>query len=374
MAYGWAALRGVALVAAVIAVGLGAQAVARPAPCVTAMPACARWVPLGDAKARSMVYATYALDAPNPDVRRALIMVHGTLRNADHYFTTATAAAFLAGALGDTIVIAPRFASAEKGCDDTLAADEVSWSCHGDSWRSGGAAASDRTLTSFEFVDALLKTLADKRLFPNLTAIVVAGHSAGGQFVARYQMANRVHETLEGSEGVKVSYVVANPSSYAWPDASRPLPVAGADPVAAAKGWMTETPRHDFRYGPFHDPKAEDYDLWPYGLENRKDGYTAGTSDEQLKAHLTSRPVTYLLSQVDVVPLGGFDSSPDAMAQGPTRRARGEAFVNYIDTHLGAHASAIIVPECGHNDRCVYTTDAVLPLIFPAAEGMTRRQ
>jgi hypothetical protein len=23
------------------------------------------------------------------------------------------------------------------------------------------------------------------------------------------------------------------------------------------------------------------------------------------------------------------------------------------------------VPECGHNDRCVFTTDAVLPLIFP---------
>ncbi len=376
MAYGWRVLRGVtgvalltsavaAAVCGVPAVAAAAPASAQPAPCVTPTPACARWVPLGAAKARSMVYATYALDTANPDVRRALIMVHGTLRNADHYFITATGAAFLAGALGDTIIIAPRFASAEKGCDDRLAPGEVSWSCHGDSWRSGGAAASDRKLMSFEFVDALLKTLADKRLFPNLTAIVVAGHSAGGQFVARYQMANHVHETLEGSGGVKVSYVVANPSSYAWPDASRPLPVADAAPVAAAEGWMPEKPHKDFRYG--HFDGAKDYDLWPYGLENRKDGYTAGTSDQQLKTHLISRPVTYLLSQVDVLPLGGFDNSPDAMAQGPTRRARGEAFVNYIDTHLGAHASAIIVPECGHNDRCVYTTDAVLPLIFPAA-------
>jgi len=368
MAYGWVVLRGAtgaALLAAVI--GAATPAFAQPTPCVTPTPACARWVPLGDSKARSMVYATYALDAPNPEIRRALVMVHGTLRNADHYFTTATGAAFLAGALGDTMVIAPRFASAEKGCDDKLAPDEVSWSCHGDSWRSGGAAASDRKLTSFEFIDALLKSLADKRLFPNLTAVVVAGHSAGGQFVARYQMANRVHDTL----GVKVRYVVANPSSYAWPDASRPLPVADADPVAASKGWMSEEPHHDFRYGPFHAPKAKDYDLWPYGLENRRDGYTAGTSDEQLKAQLISRPVTYLLSQVDVVPLGGFDDSANAMAQGPTRRARGEAFVHYIDTHLGAHASAIIVPECGHNDRCVYTTDAVLPVIFPAVEGTT---
>jgi hypothetical protein len=25
----------------------------------------------------------------------------------------------------------------------------------------------------------------------------------------------------------------------------------------------------------------------------------------------------------------------------------------------------VIVPECGHNDRCVYTTDVVFPIIFP---------
>ena len=53
------------------------------------------------------------------------------------------------------------------------------------------------------------------------------------------------------------------------------------------------------------------------------------------------------------------------MAQGPTRRARGEAFVKYVNETLGAKHQAIIVPECGHNDRCVYTTDVVFPVIFP---------
>jgi hypothetical protein len=53
------------------------------------------------------------------------------------------------------------------------------------------------------------------------------------------------------------------------------------------------------------------------------------------------------------------------MAQGFTRRARGEAFVHYINTKLSAHAEAMIVPECGHNDRCIYTTDAVLKYVFP---------
>jgi hypothetical protein len=335
---------------------------AAPGPCVTPTAACERWIGLGAGPARSMAYATYPLDRPNPRIRRALIMVHGTLRNADHYFTTATGAAFLADALGDTLVIAPAFHSDGKGCGDRLAAHEVSWSCSGDSWRSGGAALSDPGLASFDFVDAILKRLADKKAFPNLKAIVVAGHSAGGQFVHRYEMANRVHETL----GVPVSYVVANPSSYAWPDATRALPQGDAAPAAAAKAWESEEPHGDFTFGPFDAAKAPKYDAWPFGLEGRKGGYTAGTSDEQLKRQLASRPTTYLLGQVDVLPLGGFDGSPQAMAQGPTRRARGEAFVKHLNEHLGGHARVLIVPECGHNDRCVYTTDEVLKVIFPA--------
>jgi hypothetical protein len=32
---------------------------------------------------------------------------------------------------------------------------------------------------------------------------------------------------------------------------------------------------------------------------------------------------------------------------------------------LGAKHNAIIVPECGHNDRCIFTTNLVFPAIFP---------
>lgn len=338
-----------------------APASAAAKPCLDATDACVRWVALGPSGARSMVYATYPLDKPNPRVRRALIMVHGTMRNADHYFVTATGAAFLAKALDDTIVISPALHSAQGSCKDKLAANEVSWSCGGDSWRSGGKAASNPELSSFDFVDQILKTLADPKTFPNMKAIVVAGHSAGGQFVSRYQMANKVHETLK----VPVTYVVANPSSYAWPDATRPLPQGDAAPAAAVKGWESESLHTDFTYGPFADvAKAPKYDLWPFGMQQRE-GYVGSESEAQLKTQLAGRPTTYLLSQVDTLPLGGFDGSPNAMAQGATRRARGEAFVKYLNEHLGGHAKSLIVPECGHNDRCVYTTDEVLKVIFP---------
>jgi pimeloyl-ACP methyl ester carboxylesterase len=332
---------------------------ATPAPCTKATAACERWLTYGSGPARSMVYASYALDTPNPAITRALIMVHGAGRNADHYFETSTAAAFLAGALDSTIVVAPRFIAGQ----DKPSANEVMWPEGQNSWRSGGASPTNPTITSFDFVDEIVRKLADKKLFPNLARIVVAGHSAGGQFATRYEMTNKVHNTA----GVTITYVVANPSSYAWPAAVRPLPTGDADPAMADKealGTDGEKVHTHFEYGPFDTTKARGYNRWPAGLENRS-GYSAGPSNEQLVKQLVERPTTYLLGQVDVLPLGGFDSSPNAMAQGPTRRARGEAFFKYVTETLGAKHQAIIVPECGHNDRCIFTTDVAFPVLFP---------
>ena len=332
---------------------------AQSAPCTTPATPCERWITLGGGPGRSMAYATHPLTKRNAAVTRAFILVHGTGRNADHYFETATAAAFLAGALDNTIVIAPHFIADP----DKPAPNEIVWPNRGDTWRSGGMSTSHPTVAAFDFVDEIVRELANKRNFPNLTRIVVAGHSAGGQYVTRYEMANKVH----GTPDVSISYVVANPSSYAWPAAVRPLPTGNADTAGADKealGPNGEKVNAGFTYGPFDTTKAPGYNRWPAGLESRS-GYTAGMSNEQLIKQLVERPTSYLLGQVDVLPLGGFDSSPNAMAQGPTRRARGEAFYKYVTETLGAKHSAIIVPECGHNDRCMYTTDAVFPVIFP---------
>jgi pimeloyl-ACP methyl ester carboxylesterase len=337
-------------------------AAAPAAPCTTATAACEQWIKLGGGPARSMVYASYPLDKPNAAVTRALIMVHGTNRNADHYFETALSAAFLAGALENTVVISPHLIAAP----DKPEANEVLWPNRGDTWRSGGMSPSNPTLSAFDFMDEIVRTLANKKMFPNLKNIVVAGHSAGGQFVTRYEMTNKVHSAITAL-GSTVTYVVANPSSYAWPAAVRPLPSGDADPATADKealGPDGEKLHTQFTYGPFDATKAATFDQWPSGLENRA-GYTAQMTDDQLKKQLVERPTTYLLGQVDVLPLGGFDSSPSAMAQGPTRRARGEAFVKYITETLGAKPNVMIVPECGHNDRCIFTTDIVFPAIFP---------
>jgi pimeloyl-ACP methyl ester carboxylesterase len=336
------------------------SAPAAAAPCTTPTPACERWITWGKGPARSMVYASHPLTARNAGITRALIMVHGAGRNADHYFATAMGAGFLAGALDNTIIISPRFIAAR----DTAHANEVIWpEGGGNNWRSGGMSPNNPTISSFDFLDELVRKLSDKRVFPNLTKVVIAGHSAGGQVATRYAMTNKVH----GKTGVTMTYVVANPSSYAWPADVRPLPVGDADPTDAYKaslGDSGEVVHRNFTFGAFDATKAPNYNRWPAGLESPA-GYSAGMTAEQMRKNLVERHTTYLLGQVDVLPLGGFDSSPNAMAQGPTRRARGEAFYKYVNDVMGAKHDAIIVSECGHNDRCVYTTDKVFPVIFP---------
>jgi len=311
-------------------------------PCTKATPDCTRWVSLGG-ESRSLIYSTYPLDKKNEQIVRALIVVHGQGRDADNYFRTSLAATFLANAMTDTIVISPRFASNDGGCRDTLAVNEVSWACGGDSWRSGGTSTNNKSLTSYDFMDAIVRGLTSKANFPNLKAIVISGHSAGGQFVTRYEMANKIHETA----GVAITYVVSNPSSYSYLDPERP----------------STANNNELR--PFGDARnCTTYDNWPYGLKTRT-GYTATIPDDQLKKQLALRPVTYLLGELDVLPLAGFDSSCPAMAQGPTRLARGQAYAAYVNAKYNAQHKVVVVPLCGHNARCMFTAEVALPILFP---------
>lgn len=328
--------------------------------CTTATSDCTEWIAVGTGGGRSLVYRSHPIDVRNESITRVLVMVHGAGRNADGYFSSAMAAAFLAGALENTLVISPRMASNDgQGCRDTLAPNEISWHCN--TWRSGGPSLTHPVVTSFDFLDEILRKVARKERFPNLKVIVVTGHSAGGQVTNRYQMTNQVHDQL----GVPVRYIVSNPSSYAWPSDERP--------TAAAWSLTANPPGYIPEVGPNTRPfmslgasgrGCTNYNQWSFGLLNR-DGYAKTQTDDQIRKQLASRPMVYLLGELDILPLAGFDGSCSAMAQGPTRLARGQAFAKYVNEKLGAKHDVVVVPLCGHNARCMYTSDVALPLLFP---------
>lgn len=339
-------------------------------PCLRASDACTEWVTLDEGPQRGLVYRTYALNQPNTQIEHAVIVIHGQGRNADGYFRHALAGAFLADALQNTLVISPRFASNEgKSCRDKLDANEIGWICLGPaSWRSGGEQATPgaKKYNSFDFMDAIVERLANRNIFPNLRTIVIAGHSAGGQYVGRYQMTNRIHEQVRAEKNIQITYVVGNPSSYTYPDALRPSRFALPSNIsAAAPGFVPALPAQpQAPFVPYADAAGcTNFNSWPYGLE-QKVGAASKVSDEQLKQRLASRPVSFLLGELDILPLYGFDSSCAAMAQGPTRLARGFAYVRFVNETLKSSHSAVWVPACGHDARCMFSAEKALPYLF----------
>src|SRR5438445_13467960 len=103
-----------------------------------------------------------------------------------------------------------------SGCMDALDDGELAFSCNG--WKDGEPALGS-AIDSFSAMDGLLAALDDKARFPALKEIVVAGHSAGGQYVQRYAAGNRIEPTLS----TPVRYLVANPSSYLYLEPWRPV-------------------------------------------------------------------------------------------------------------------------------------------------------
>jgi hypothetical protein len=334
-------------------------------PCSTPTPQCTEWLILSPSSARVLLFRSFSLETRNTSITRALVVVHGALRDASTYYEHALAAAFLAGALQNTVIIAVRFPSTNgPGCADSVADRELTWHCVGPGrWTVGGPALSDESTTTFDVVDELLRRLASKAAFPSLRVIVLAGHSAGGQFISRYQMANQVHETL----GVPLRYVIANPSAYTYLDSLRPSVAVFSTTVSAlGPGYVVTlpTPPPD-PFIAFSDaPNCTTYNDWPYGLHGRV-GYAARLPDDRLQTQLAARGAEYLLGGLDILPLFGFDASCPANAQGPTRLARGLAFGRYVHERYGAKHDVLVIPACGHNARCMFTDNAALGWLFP---------
>jgi len=78
-------------------------------------------------------------------------------------------------------VIVPQFLAGIDIEAHGLPADTLRWTLEG--WEGGEDAIAPSSTSSFEALDAILDRLADRRLFPNLKEVVVAGHSGGAQVV-----------------------------------------------------------------------------------------------------------------------------------------------------------------------------------------------
>src|SRR3954447_25442061 len=104
----------------------------------------------------ALAYCTNrALDARATGVRRLVIVVHGTQRNAADYERFMLAAA-RAAHVRDALVVAPRFRD---------------WSSEG--WKQGDGSRTSPRVSSFAALDALIAGIVRSHRFPGLRQIVV---------------------------------------------------------------------------------------------------------------------------------------------------------------------------------------------------------
>jgi len=299
-----------------------------------------------------VVWRSHALqDGANSQVERAYIMVHGTNRNAEDYFRWAMASTMAAGLVSQTAVVSPHFkARTTAGRGDDVAEGEWFWTNEG--WKAGEAALNGKVF-SYDVMDRILECFNNPQRFPNLKEVVVAGHSAGGQYVQRYAATNRMEPKMR----VPVRYVVANPSSYVYPNELRLRQGA----TCSEKGECTGA---FIKYWDANN--CTKYNDYRFGVENLS-GYAASTPPDQIREQFAKRKVTYLVGELDTrTDDPNLDKSCPAVAQGPNRRERGTIFWNYMKSQFGAAHNFAIAPGCGHSAVCVFAGPAGVQAVFGA--------
>ena len=267
---------------------------------------------------------------PLPEVQRALIVIHGRLRNAQTYLHSAEQAASQAGQLSTTLIIAPQFLNQSDGTRHALPDAVLRW--QGNDWMAGAPAVSPEPLSSYAALDQILERLNDRKRFPALREVVIAGHSGGAQVVQRYALTTQADKALQ-ADGIKVRYVIANPSSYAYFTAQRPLPT-------------------------FDAANCPGFNTWKYGLKELP-AYAEGQKHRQLEQAYVERDITYLLGAKDTDPNHpALDKSCEAEAQGAFRLVRGKNYFEYLTQRhpQGLNQRLIEVPGVGHNGDQMFTS------------------
>jgi pimeloyl-ACP methyl ester carboxylesterase len=273
-----------------------------------------------------------------PSITRAVLVLHGRLRNAGVYYRSAQAAQAAAGKAGKaTIIIVPQFLAEVDVEHWHLPPDTLRWSLEG--WEGGEPALGPTPASSFDALDAILARLADRNIFPNLKQVVVAGHSGGGQVVQRYAIATQGEGRLAAAH-IGVRYVVANPSSYAYFSAERPEPQIAAS--------------------------CAGYNNWKYGMEARPP-YLASPTAAELEQRYVARQVIYLLGTADTNPdHPALDKSCMAEAQGPYRYARGHSYAATMAKRDGGTPNHTVwdVQGVGHDGDKMLTSPCGLAALF----------
>jgi len=302
--------------------------------------------------------STHPLDRRNRQITRAVVVIHGVTRNVQGYFRVLTRLARSVPPADErTLIVAPQFLIEEDLNAHHPGASVLFWLPG--AWKAGYRSLSTTehpravAFSSFAVVDRMLRALADRRRFPRLRGVVVAGHSAGGQFVNRFAAGSRTENTVLRPLGIRVRYIVANPSSYLYFSEERRVP-GSMDRFAV--------PAREVRAG------APRFNRYPLGMAHLND-YMQRVGAARIRRQYAARDVIYLVGEQDNDPEAPYlDTRPEALLQGAHRRERAEVYSHYLRHVFGRDISRrhrfFLIPAVGHSGAGVFGSPTGMRYLF----------
>jgi pimeloyl-ACP methyl ester carboxylesterase len=298
----------------------------------------------------------------DPEVRQVVFVQHGAAQNPVRYFQDAVTALEEADSerpelgLDRHVVILSIAAIGESHVEDNpdrYADGHYAYWPSG--WRGGEASLNDPSISNFDLLDAMATYVADH--FPALESIVFVGHSAGGQVMSRYAVGTPLTEGLE-DRGIRVRYIISNPSTFLYFDRQRP-------DFEAGEGML------DFAD---QDPLVDDeacpaFNEYHTGFEGERPEYMTRRSVDEMLETFRHREVYLLQGADDNDPEGAaLARGCDAMLQGAHRLERGERFYEYLGTFFGEEVydnmRLVVVPGVGHNHAGMFASESGKQILF----------
>ena len=284
-------------------------------PCLASIDDCLNIMDIGGGNFN--FYSSFHIDSLS-EVKGAIITIHGHSRNADDYFNKMISIVSGQGLKNEIMVISPKFITLYEQSTDS------DWYWNTTSWKWGLQSYSSSTgnnVSTFEVIDSLLSRLSNKDLFPQLTDIIVTGHSSGAAFVHMYSSTkqNNMYNNLN------LHFSVVNNQYFLHTDSTRLLPNGSLSVIE----------------------NCNVYNNWPYGLDVLSP-YMDMVGKENSKNNFLSNKVDYFIAELDTE-TGDITSGCQYEFLGNNRYEKNMNYMQYMNVVYPDNQHGLTtIPGLGH--------------------------
>lgn len=262
--------------------------------------------------------------------KNLLIYVHGGALDSELHFGYANRGIFKTGRTFNTIVLAPQFQMSNTQ-------NNYYWTQF--SWKDGKKSINAvPKMSSFAILDSLIIGNVLKN-YKQIETVVIAGHSAGGQFVYRYAVLSQLPDLISQ----EVYYLPMNPGTVTYMGPER---------------WNKSKSRFET---PLNAASCPSYNDWIHGLSNiSTNEYNRNITASEIREVFPWRNLTIAIGTEDTK-YNELDMKCEDMYLGLHRYERATNMFNYIKTYYPStlHQKIEVQGVAHHGDYMINSPEIV---------------